>query len=394
MTEARNIEVKWPKNVNEVPKEVFVREDLFEIEQEKIFRGPEWHPVAHTGELPNKGDFKTFDLGKVPLLITHGQDGEYRVFYNACSHRSNQLETASSGNKTEFECPYHRWLFNPEGELIGCPNSKEFSPGFKRENYPLGKPRTELSYGLIFVTMSEATPSLEEWIGDVMPTFKQAMGEDGDLRLLGYQKVSYKSNWKGYNDNDGYHAPLLHTAFTLLNWQGGQGHQYMDKTRGHLGFEADLKPVPKSEKIKDHSLVEYIGDEANMGSRLIQFFPTMVITRHLNVYNIRFAIARGPEDTEVHYAYFCHNSDDEEMVKHRTRQASNLLGPCGMVSMEDAAVFHRIHIGSNTPGNAIFQKGVKSFDELPTDVKQNDESGNLPRWEYYRQVMGFERAEV
>lgn len=393
MTEARSIEVKWPKNVNEIPKEIFVRDELFEVEQERIFRGPEWHPVAHTGELPNKGDFKTFDLGSVPLLIVHGQDGEYRVFYNACSHRSNQLETAAFGNKTEFECPYHRWLFNPEGDLIGCPNSKEFSPGFKRENYPLNQPRMEMSYGLIFVTMSDETPSLEDWIGDVMPTFKQAMGGDGDLRLLGYQKVSYKSNWKGYNDNDGYHAPLLHTAFTLLNWQGGQGHQYMDMTRGHLGFEADLKPVPKSEMITDHSLVEYIGDEANMGSRLIQFFPTMVITRHLNVFNIRFAIARGPMDTEVHYAYFCHASDDEEMVKHRIRQASNLLGPCGMISMEDAAIFHRIHIGSNTPGNAIFQKGVKSFDDLPTDVKQNDESGNLPRWEYYRKIMGFERAK-
>jgi hypothetical protein len=25
------------------------------------------------------------------------------------------------------------------------------------------------------------------------------------------------------------------------------------------------------------------------------------------------------------------------------------------------------------------------------DVKQNDETGNLPRWEHYRKVMGFKR---
>lgn len=392
MTELSNFGIVWPKNINEVPKEVFVRKDLFEVEQERIFRGPEWHPVAHVGELPNPGDFKTYPLGTVPLLITHGKDGEYRVFYNACSHRSNQLETAAFGNKTEFECPYHRWLFNPQGELIGCPNSKEFSPGFKREDYPLAQPRMEMFCGLIFVTMRAETPPLDEWLGEVKSTFRQAMGGDGRLKLLGYQKVSYKTNWKGYNDNDGYHAPLLHTAFTLLNWQGGQGRQYSDLVRGHLGFEADLSPVPKSDMIKDHSLVEYKGDPANMGSRLIQLFPTMVITRHLNIFNIRFAIARGPEDTEVHYAYFCHEDDDEEMIKHRVRQASNLLGPCGMISMEDASIFHRIHIGSGTPGNAIFQKGVKSFDTLPRDIKQNDETGNLARWEYYRKVMGFQRA--
>ncbi len=393
MTELSNFGILWPKNINEVPKEVFVRKDLFEVEQERIFRGPEWHPVAHVGELPNPGDFKTYPLGTVPLLITHGQDGEYRVFYNACSHRSNQLETAAFGNKTEFECPYHRWLFNPRGELIGCPNSKDFSPGFKREDYPLAQPRMEIFCGLIFVTMRAETPPLDEWLGDVKSTFRQAMGGDGRLKLLGYQKVSYKTNWKGYNDNDGYHAPLLHTAFTLLNWQGGQGRQYSDQVRGHLGFEADLSPVPKSDMIQDHSLVEYKGDPANMGSRLIQLFPTMVITRHLNIFNIRFAIARGPEDTEVHYAYFCHEDDDENMVKHRIRQSSNLLGPCGMISMEDASIFHRIHIGSGTPGNAIFQKGVKSFDALPDDIKQNDETGNLARWEYYRKVMGFERAQ-
>lgn len=391
MNESANITIDWPKKYNEIPKEVFVREDLFEIEQQRIFRGPEWHPVAHTGELLNRGDFKTFSLGRVPLLIVHGQDGEHRVFYNSCSHRANQLETATFGNKTEFECPYHRWLFNPEGELIGCPHTKEYSPGFKREDYPLGRPRTEIFCGLIFVTMDATTMPLEEWLGDVKPTLAKTLGGDGRLRLLGYQKVSYKSNWKGYNDNDGYHAPLLHTAFTLLNWQGGDGRQYMDMDRGHMGFEAELKPVPKSDLIQDHSLVEYIGDEADMGSRLVQLFPTMVITRHLNVYNIRFAIARGPEDTEIHYAYFCHADDDDAMVKHRIRQSSNLLGPCGMVSMEDASIFHRIHIGSHTPGNAIFQKGVKSFDRLESDIKQNDETGNLVRWEYYRKLMGFER---
>lgn len=61
------------------------------------------------------------------------------------------------------------------------------------------------------------------------------------------------------------------------------------------------------------------------------------------------------------------------MVRHRLRQSSNLLGPCGMVSMEDAVFFfQRIHIGSFTPGYAEFQKGVTGGKEPSFDVKQND----------------------
>ena len=85
---------------------------------------------------------------------------------------------------------------------------------------------------------------------------------------------------------------------------------------------------------------------------------------------------------------------DEELLRHRLRQSSNLLGPSGMVSLEDASIFNRVFAGSFTPGNAIFQKGVKEFRKLPaTELEQNEESGNLARWEYYRTVMDFSRSE-
>ncbi len=49
--------------------------------------------------------------------------------------------------------------------------------------------------------------------------------------------------------------------------------------------------------------------------------------------------------------------------------------------------------GNRTPGNAVFQKGVKQEQGMWFDFKQNDEAGNLPKWEYYRRVMGFVREE-
>ena len=382
----------WPAKVNQIPKEVFSDKSLFEEELKNIFYGDCWHVVGHSAEIPNVGDFKTFDLGRVPLLISRGKDNQVRVFYNTCTHRGNQLEVATSGNRKEFECPYHRWLFSLDGKLAACPGSKEFAPDFKQENFGLMEVKSAQFMGIIFVTMGKNTPPLNEWLGDIVPpTLSTLLGGDGRLKLLGYQKVRYDSNWKGYNDNDGYHAPMLHTAFRLLNWQGGTtGFQRMTKN-GHVVFEAELKAIQNNGFVNDPSLVEFKGSDPAKGSRIVQFFPATVMVKHLDIINLRFAMARSHDTTEVHYAYFAHEDDDAAMVQHRIRQSSNLLGPCGMISMEDAAIFQRIHIGNQTPGFAEFQKGVTSLTEVPMDVKQNDETGNLPRWEHYRKVMGFKR---
>ena len=382
----------WSANYNEIPKEVFTRSDIFEAELERIFYGTEWHPVAHAGEIPNAGDFKTFSLGEVPLLIARDADNEVRVFYNACSHRGNQVETQPCGNRLEFECPYHRWLFNAKGELAGCPNEREFTPDFKRENYPLKQPRTAKFKGLIFVTLSADTLPLDEFLADITPTLAETLGGDGRLKLIGYQRVSYKTNWKAYCDNDGYHAPLLHRAFQLLNWQGGKGRQFATRERGHMGFESELTVASGTSLLRDPSLIEFKGVDPSKGSRVIELFPFFIATKHLDTINLRFAIARSVDETEVHYAYFHHLDDSEELIRHRIRQSSNLLGPSGLVSMEDASVFHRIHVGNHTPGAVAFQKGVSDPGKLSFDFKQNDETGNLPRWEHYRQVMGFERS--
>ena len=384
--------LEWPKNYNEIPKAAFTRKDIYGEEIKRIFRGEEWHPVAHESELPDPGDFKTVRMAGIPLLVARDDSGQVRVFYNACSHRGNQLETAVMGNRTEFECPYHRWLFNTKGQLVGCPNPREFVPGFNKSDYPLAQPRFDSFFGLIFVTFSSRTEPLIEFLGGADNTLRELLGGDGRLKLLGYQKVRYDTNWKSYTDNDGYHAPLLHQAFSMLNWQGGKGRQFTVTRHGHICFESALSVASGPSVLKDADLIAFKGQDPSVGSRIVSLFPTFVSTKHLDVINLRFATPIDEETTEVHYAYFAHQDDDADMLRHRLRQSSNLLGPCGLISMEDASIFHRIHIGNHTPGNAIFQKGVRDRSKLDSEFLQNDESGNLPRWEYYRSVMGFERA--
>jgi anthranilate 1,2-dioxygenase large subunit len=388
--------VRWPARINEIPKEVMVRKDLYAEECRRIFRGPEWHPIAHEAELPEPGDFKTVVLADVPLLVSRDKAGAVHVLYNSCSHRGTQVETAFRGKRNSYVCPYHRWTFNLDGTLRGCPNRGEgYCPDFQMSDFPLQSVRTEIFKGMIFVTLGEGAPPLAEFLDSVADTLALVMGGDGRLELIGYQKVRYQSNWKSYNDSDGYHAPLLHGAFKVLNWQGGKGTQTVAQPRGHIGATSEISlPVDGGRSLlKDPSLIEFKGGDSKNGSHVVKMFPLFVGVKHLDVINLRFATPCGFDQTEVHYAYFAHKDDSEDMRRHRIRQASNFLGPSGFVSLEDAAVFQRIHIGNGSPGVAAFQKGVTDGYRFPDEYRQNEESSNLPKWDYYRQVMGFERQE-
>ena len=140
----------------------------------------------------------------------------------------------------------------------------------------------------------------------------------------------------------------------------------------------------------DHSVVDAHDSKIKPQSVVVSLFPLSIILRHLDVINVRYAIPRSENDTEVHYAYFARENDDPALFAHRVQQASNLLGPSGLISLEDGAVFNRLHVGAHTTGNVAFQKGVgETFDPNNTSFKHNDEAGNLVRWARYRKAMGF-----
>lgn len=386
-------EVIFPAKVSHVPKDIFVREDIYQEELKRIFYGPEWSPIAHASEIPNPGDFKTCKLGEAPLLVTRDLGGEINVLINSCAHRGAQVETAACGNKTRFTCPYHRWSFDAKGTLVGCPLKEGDAVGFAREDYPLQRPRMAIVHDLIFVTLSEDAPSIEEFLGGYEDKLANAMGGDGRLKFLGYHRLLLNANWKTYHDNDAWHAPLLHLAFRMLNWQGGKGRQFAND-RGHRGFESSLSLPEGQTLLKDTSLIEYREGNFERGSCSLHLFPLFAAVKHLDSIGLRFVNPAGVDKTELHFAYFGREDDDEEMLRHRVRQSSNLLGPCGLVSMEDAAVFQRLHIGSHSPGDMIFQKGVRDLYAMPTEYSQNDESVNILSWEYYRKVMGFRKEDI
>lgn len=383
--------VAWPAEFNVLPKEVFNRADVFEEELERIFYGPEWHPIAHVSEVPNKGDFKTFQIGKRPVLVVRGEDGRVRVFLNSCPHRGTMLETCAQGSRARFQCPYHRWTFHLNGPLIAAPGSDDFSPDFTKDDFGLKEIRSADAFGVVYATFSDDAPALDDYLGECMPHIAEICGGDGRLKLIGYQKVQYSTNWKEYSDNEAYHAPLLHAAFQLLKLGSTPGEGFMT-VYGHKVTSSGLKEAGNSRYLSAPAIMTSKDPAREPRTMIVSTFPMTIFARHLDTINLRFAFPITPDLVEVHYAYFAHEDDDEELVRHRVWQSSNLLGPSGFISLEDGAVFSRIHGGSYSGGTVSFQKGFTGPIEAPYRMGKAEEVGNLVRWERYRKIMEFDRG--
>ena len=371
---------------NVVPRELYEDPDLYPLELERIFRGPIWHVVAHRAEIPQPLDFKTAYVGDVPIIVNHGQDGQIRAFLNSCAHRGTMVESRLRGSAPGFHCPYHRWSYDSKGCLTQCPGMEDFPEYFRKEDFGLKTVRVAEHYGLIFVTLHPDTPPLADYLGPVADPLRDALGGDGRLKLLGYQKVLYDCNWKVYVDQDGYHPPLLHAAFRLLNWQGGKG-SIQSTDDANTAFVYEAAPYKDNGFLKDASVAQVKGRNKS-GGRVISLFPLSIVTDHLDVLNPRFARPVDARRTEVHFAYFAHQDDDPEYLRHRVRQAANLLGPSGLISLDDATVFLRIQKAAAARVPNSFLKGVRE-DSDPHHAGQNSELSNVLWWNVYRRHMGL-----
>src|SRR5271165_719248 len=70
-----------------VPYRVFSSQQIYEREQERIFRGPTWSFLGLEAEIPKPGDFKSTYIGDTPVVMTRDEDGGLAAWVNRCAHR-------------------------------------------------------------------------------------------------------------------------------------------------------------------------------------------------------------------------------------------------------------------------------------------------------------------
>ncbi|WP_448508485.1 aromatic ring-hydroxylating oxygenase subunit alpha, partial [Immundisolibacter sp.] len=87
-----------------VSRRLFTDAELFELEMKHIFEGT-WIFVCHEGQIPNPGDYFATEMGRQPVFLVRGKDGQVHGFVNACAHRGATLCRTRKGNQQYFTCP-------------------------------------------------------------------------------------------------------------------------------------------------------------------------------------------------------------------------------------------------------------------------------------------------
>ncbi len=410
--------VDWERNdYSRLPFGLYHDPGIYRTEQEKIFRGPVWSVLGLEAEIPEPGDYRVTHIGDVPVVFNRDPGGGINAFVNRCAHRGAEIVREPYGNVQDFTCIYHAWCYTHRGDLVGVPfvkgvQGKGGMPAdFDMGSHGLRKLRIATFNGLIFGTFSADTEPIEQYLGSMLvENVGEILGRP--IRLLGYQRQRIYANWKMYMENvrDAYHASLLHEfnrTFGLSRLtQTSGGH--MDERHRHAmlfqykGSDGDTEAkkaykddrVQRSEymTLNDSSLVQAVKEnKSGVSTRIISIFPNGVVHQIANCLGMRRVRTRGPAELEIEFVLFGYADDDEAMTAHRVNQA-NMVGPAGLISMEDGEALELVQRATapNPDGSAIIEMGgTGALMNLDTRVNEMPVRGF---WSYYSELMGIEPA--
>jgi phenylpropionate dioxygenase-like ring-hydroxylating dioxygenase large terminal subunit len=190
-----------------VPASNYVDAGRHQLELDKIWRRVPL-VLAWSAELPAPGSYLATTVLDVPVLLVRGDDGRVRGFVNTCSHRGAQV-VDGCGSARRFTCPYHAWVYDRTGALVGVRDKAEFGDV---DTTTLGL--TELTVaeraGVVFGHVRpEAAIDIDVWLQGL----DDALGHlelDGQYVLAKHtlEGPAWKVAYDGYLDF--YHLPILH----------------------------------------------------------------------------------------------------------------------------------------------------------------------------------------
>ena len=137
-----------------LPGAFFTDEALFRAELDCIF-ARHWLFLASEAEIPEGGDYRTFQIGPYPIALLRRDDGSIGAFHNTCRHRGSRILQADSGVVgATLQCPYHRWTYDLQGRVLSCGATGESA----QAQPPLKPLHVRTLEGLVFACIADEPP--------------------------------------------------------------------------------------------------------------------------------------------------------------------------------------------------------------------------------------------
>jgi glycine betaine catabolism A len=174
-----------------LPGAFFADDTLYQAEIDYLF-GRHWLFVASEPEIPEGGDYRTFQIGPWPIFILRRDDGSIAAFHNVCRHRGSRILQQDTGVVgASLQCPYHRWSYDFDGHVIGC-GATGGLPAEQRRLQPI---HVRTLAGLIFVCLAEEPPADFADMAQRMAPYLSPHGL-GEAKIAKQTDIIEHGNWK------------------------------------------------------------------------------------------------------------------------------------------------------------------------------------------------------
>ncbi|MDT7593991.1 MAG: p-cumate 2,3-dioxygenase subunit alpha [Pseudonocardiales bacterium] len=386
--------------------------EIFRDELERIFKHC-WLYVGHESEVTNPGDYVRRPIAGRPVFMVRGvKSGTVHVFHNTCTHRGAVVCRQRSGNAKVFQCFYHAWTFDSEGQLKGVPDREAYGEKLDFDALALKSvARVESYRGFVFACFDPDVEDLVDYLAGAREYLDLIIDSaDGEMEIIkGTNEYCIEANWKLLCENsiDGYHAVSTHdTYFKYLvalgtDLQGGVKGTAKDLGNGHAVLEYAApwgRPIAKWEPLfgehaKDEitalraELVAKHGEEraSRMAdtNRNMLIYPNLVVNDIMAV-TVRTFMPLAPDRMDITAWEMAPRGELPQLRQRRLDSFLTFLGPAGFATPDDVEALESCQQGFNSGGvewNDI-SRG------MAREQRGNDEGQMRTFWRRWQQQMG------
>ncbi len=285
-------------SVLELPADIYSSDAHYRHEVHVLFRQ---RPLVFclSGALPGPNSYITIDVLGVPLLITRDGDAKLHAFANVCRHRGVRI-VDGHGESRRFTCPFHAWVYDTAGKLVGVPVPEGFE-GMCRERKGLLELPVAEGYGLVLGRLEPGPEvDVDRYLGPGLVE-ELSLLDFADWQLIGEPHIHpVEANWKTTLDTfrENYHFNYLHRT-TLAEYAYG-GVLTFDAFGDHVRNASAIRSIDELRGVPEEEWT----DPSRHFSYQYALFPNVCLAfdaRHVEFWQI---VPAGPRRCEVlHMAY-------------------------------------------------------------------------------------------
>lgn len=250
-----------------LPVDSYFDPRIYELEMEHLFRQGLGY-VGHDLMVPDLGHYQVLDwYAKGGKMLVRNRAG-VELLSNVCRHRQ-ALMLQGRGEAQNIVCPFHRWTYDLEGQLLGAPQFPQ-NPCLH-----LGKKPLQNWHGLLFEGARDVNTELAGMLA----------AADLDFAGFVYDKTvvtEYAFNWKTFIEVylEDYHVEPYHPGLgnfvdcEQLKWE--YGAHWSVQT---VGVNDHLKRAgsPVYDTWRQQVLRYHDGQEPRQGAIWLTIYPNIMV---------------------------------------------------------------------------------------------------------------------